>query len=238
MSEGNQAIAIHVSDSVSSMGKKTVVWEAPADGPYSKEVWAPELHFVEGKWRIYFAASDGQNKNHLAYVLTAVGEDPLGDYDLSGPFATGEGQDGRSPNLWAIDMTVFEHQQKLYAVWSGWDQVDSDRQYLYIAPMDSPTSLSGPRVRLCSNDDYLWERVEPVKSKRGLNEAKSMSKQRLSVTYSCGASWLPTYKLGMLELTGTIHSHLRPGPRGRIRFLPDRFDLRCWSFLFRSIFRW
>ena len=37
------------------MGKKTVVWEAPADGPYSKEVWAPELHFVEGKWRIYFA---------------------------------------------------------------------------------------------------------------------------------------------------------------------------------------
>lgn len=204
MSEGNQAIAIHVSDSVSSMGKKTVVWEAPADGPYSKEVWAPELHFVEGKWRIYFAASDGQNKNHLAYVLTAVGEDPLGDYDLSGPFATGEGQDGRSPNLWAIDMTVFEHQQKLYAVWSGWDQVDSDRQYLYIAPMDSPTSLAGPRVRLCSNDDYLWERVEPAKSKRGLNEAPQvfMSKQRLSVTYSCGASWLPTYKLGMLELTG------------------------------------
>ena len=54
--------------------------------------------------------------------------------------------------------------------------------------MDSPTSLSGPRVRLCSNDDYLWERGAREIEAR-LNEAPQvfMSKQRLSVTYSCGA---------------------------------------------------
>ena len=204
MSEGNRGIAIHVSDSVSSMGTKTVVWRAPDEGPYSQEVWAPELHFVGGKWRIYFAASDGQNKNHLAYVLSAKTDDPLGEYELSGPFATGEGKDGMSPNLWAIDMTVFEHGQQLYAAWSGWDEPDSDRQFLYIAPMESPTKLSGKRVRLCANDDHLWERVEPLESEPGLNEAPQVfkAKGRLSMIYSCGASWLPTYKLGLLELVG------------------------------------
>ena len=204
MSEGNRGIAIHESDSVASMGKKTVVWRAPETGPYSREVWAPELHFVQGRWRIYFAASDGQNKNHLAYVLTAKTDDPLGEYELSGPFATGEGEDGMSPNLWAIDMTVFENRGQLYAVWSGWDEAESDRQYLYIAPMESPTKLSGRRVLLCANDDYLWERVEPMDSKRGLHEAPQVfkAKKRTSIVYSCGASWLPTYKLGLLELIG------------------------------------
>ncbi|MDA9840914.1 sulfatase-like hydrolase/transferase [Rubripirellula sp.] len=204
MSEGNRGIAIHVSDSVSSMGQKTIVWEAPDRGPYSKEIWAPELHFVDGKWRIYFAGSDGQNKNHLAYVLSAKTDDPLGEYELSGPFATGDGEDGKSPNLWAIDMTVFDHQDQLYAVWSGWDEPESDRQYLYIAPMESPTKLSGKRVRLCANDDYLWERVEPMDDKRGLHEAPQVfkAKGRVSIVYSCGASWLPTYKLGLLELAG------------------------------------
>ena len=39
---------------------------------------------------------------------------------------------------------------------------------------------------------------------RGLNEGPEVLQQagRTFVTYSCAASWLPTYKLGMLELTG------------------------------------
>ena len=40
---------------------------------------------------------------------------------------------------------------------------------------------------------------------RGLNEAPQVfkTKRRTFVTYSCGASWKPTYKLGRLELTGS-----------------------------------
>ena len=34
---------------------KRVVWTAPATGPYSHDIWAPEIHFLEGKWYIYFA---------------------------------------------------------------------------------------------------------------------------------------------------------------------------------------
>jgi GH43 family beta-xylosidase len=204
LSEGNRAIAIHTSDSVTSLGQKQIVWRAPEEGPYSREVWAPELHYLDDRWFIYFAASDGRNENHLAYVLQSKTLDPLGEYELHGPFATGAGADGLSPNIWAIDMTVLEHQGQRYAIWSGWDQPGSDLQYLYIAPMSSPTQLAGPRVQLCDHDDYLWERTEPGLEHRGLHEAPQVFQMgdRSFVVYSCGASWLPTYKLGLLELVG------------------------------------
>lgn len=203
-SEGNRGIAIRTSNTLTSIGQKHVIWQAPDSGPYSREVWAPELHHLDGRWYVYFAASDGNNANHLTYVLQSKTEDPLGEYVLHGPLATGEGSDGRSPNLWAIDMTVLEHGGKRYAIWSGWDAPGTDQQYLYIAPMKSPTELAGPRVRLCDNDDYLWERVEPNPSQRGLNEGPEIfqANGNTFLVYSCGASWLPTYKLGILELNG------------------------------------
>jgi uncharacterized sulfatase len=204
LSEGNRAIAIQTSDRLTSLGRKHIVWQAPDTGPYSREVWAPELHYLDDRWHIYFAASDGRNENHLAYVLKSRTSDPLSEYDLHGPLATGDGQDGRSPNIWAIDMTVLPHQGKRYAVWSGWDRPGSDQQYLYIAEMKSATELAGPRVRLCRNDDYLWERTEPNEGARGLNEGPQVLQRngRTFVVYSCGASWLPTYKLGLLSLDG------------------------------------
>ena len=203
-SEGNRGISLWMSDRLTSLGTRHVVWTAPATGPYSKEVWAPEIHFLDGHWHIYFAASDGNNANHLAYVLRSRGGDPLGPYTLHGPFATGDGSDGKSPNVWAIDMTVLEHAGKRFALWSGWDAPGTDRQFLYIAPMKSPTELAGPRVRICENDTYLWERTEEKIDSRGLAEGPQILKQgkRTFVTYSTAASWLPTYKLGMLELTG------------------------------------
>ncbi len=132
-----------------------MVWTAPKSGPYSKEVWAPEIHLLDGRWHIYVAASDGDNANHLAYVLLSRDEDPLSPYTLHGPLPTGDGEDGKSPNIWAIDMTVLEHEGKRYALWSGWDAPGTDRQFLYIAPMKSPIELAGPRVLICKNDTYL-----------------------------------------------------------------------------------
>src|SRR5690349_8702508 len=39
-----------------AQGESRVVWRAPASGPYSRDVWAPELHYLQGRWYIYFAA--------------------------------------------------------------------------------------------------------------------------------------------------------------------------------------
>jgi GH43 family beta-xylosidase len=203
-SEGNRGIALWVSDRLTSLGQKHVIWTAPESGPYAKEVWAPEIHLLDGRWHVYFAASDGNNANHLAYVLRSRDADPLSPYTLHGPFATGDGADGKSPNIWAIDMTVLEVGGKRYAIWSGWDAPGTDKQFLYIAPMKSPTELAGPRVLLSKNDDYLWERTEEKQESRGLAEGPQVLQNggKTFITYSTAASWLPTYKLGMLELTG------------------------------------
>jgi GH43 family beta-xylosidase len=203
-SEGNRGISVWLSDRLTSIGTRHVVWQAPDSGPFAKEVWAPEMHRLDGKWYIYFAASDGRNENHLAYALESKDGDPLGPYQLHGPFATGDGKDGSSPNLWAIDMTVLEHGGKRYALWSGWDAPGTDRQFLYIAPMASPLTLAAPRRLLADNATHLWERTDGNADSRGLNEGPQVLKRgdRSFVTYSCGASWKDTYKLGLLELTG------------------------------------
>lgn len=204
-SEGNRAIAIHTSDRLTSLGEKHVVWAAPDTGPYSRQIWAPELHFLDGRFHIYFAASDGRNENHLAYVAVSEGADPLGSYTVHGPLQTGD-RDGEP--IWAIDMTVLElardGEVARYALWSGWDAPGTDRQFLYAARMRSPTELETPRVRICANDDFPWEFTEERRRGRGLNEGPQVlqTERRTYVLFSCGASWLPTYKLGRLELTG------------------------------------
>ncbi|MEM7476988.1 MAG: glycoside hydrolase family 43 protein, partial [Planctomycetota bacterium] len=205
LSEGNRAISIWKSKSLSSLGSKQVVWTAPDSGLYSREVWAPELHQIDGRWYIYFAASDGKNENHKTFVLESEDSDPFGKYRLHGPLRTGDGEDRDSPNVWAIDMTVLEHDQQRFAIWSGWDAPGTDQQFLYIAKMKSPFELEGKRVQICSNEDFLWERIQPDLNKRGLNEGPQILKHagRTFVLFSCGASWMDTYKLGMLELVGT-----------------------------------
>jgi GH43 family beta-xylosidase len=200
-SDGNRAISVQMSDRLTVLGTKHIVWTAPVSGPAAKEVWAPELHSLGGRWYIYFAASDGQNKNHRAWALQSSGSDPFGPYTLHGPLYTGDDPGLSVQNRWAIDLTVFESGHQLYAIWSGW-QDDKDVQHLYIAPMQDPVTMAGPRVRLCANNDYLWERVDESPAGRGLNEAPEVLQHegRTFLTYSCSGSWQSSYKIGLLEL--------------------------------------
>jgi len=118
--EGNNAISVRISDRLTVIGPTDIVWHAPVEGLASKEVWAPELHLLHGRWCVYFAASDGQNKDHRAWVIQSAGSDSLGPYTSHGPLYTGDSPDLLSDNRWAIDMTVFELRGQLYAVWSDW----------------------------------------------------------------------------------------------------------------------
>ena len=51
-------------------------------------VWAPELHFINGKWYIYFAADNGDNKNHRMHVLESATQDAMGAYNFVGTLDT------------------------------------------------------------------------------------------------------------------------------------------------------
>ena len=93
---------------------RRVVWTPAADGPASHDIWAPELHRLDRRWYLYFAADSGSNQTHRLFVLENSSEDPLqGTWQMKGQVAD-------SSNKWAIDATVAEIEGQKYLLWSGW----------------------------------------------------------------------------------------------------------------------
>ena len=174
----------------------------PEEGkPYSRELWAPEIHFIDGDWYCYVAADDGVNANHHMYVLKSTDGRPDGVYAMVGMLDDGSG-------CWAIDGTVMPCGGRLYFVWSGWESRENTHQNLYIAPMKSPTELAGARV-LLSRPEYDWEKrgSGPTKSGKCLptvNEGPQILEKdgTVHVIYSAAGSWCRHYCLGMLTLRG------------------------------------
>ena len=174
--------------------ERKVVWTPPATGPYSHEIWAPELHFLRGKWYIYFAADAGQNKSHRLWVLENGSADPLsGDWTFKGQLTD-------SSNKWAIDATVFEQSGKMYAVWSGWKGNRNGMQSLYIAELTNPWTVTGKRVKI-SSPQLPWEKIgsqyDPYVS---VNEGPEILKhdRKIFLIYSASGCWTDHYALGML----------------------------------------
>ncbi len=119
------------------MQKRKLCSRLLAGTEYSKELWAPEIHFLQGKWYIYFAADSGNNKDHRMYVLENDAADPLqGEFKFKGKLLTPE-------DKWSIDGSVFEHHSRLYFIWSGWEGDKNGQQNIYIAGMKDPWTIEG-----------------------------------------------------------------------------------------------
>lgn len=93
----------------------TTVWSPPPGTPYSRNIWAPEIHFLQDKWYIYFAAdSAGVDSTHRLYVLENANADPtLGTWTFKGKVSA-------PGNYWALDPSEFEYNNSFYLIWSGW----------------------------------------------------------------------------------------------------------------------
>ena len=187
------------------------VFVPPEGTMYSKEYWAPEIHLIDGKWYLYVAADDGQNANHRMYVLESENGRPDGSYKMLGKISD-------PSDCWAIDGTVMHYGSRLYFVWSGWEHAGNTMQNLYIAPMTSPTEISGMRVCI-STPEYDWEcrGAEPTKTGKELpkvNEGPQIlyKGDTIHIIYSASGSWCRHYCLGRLTFRGG-----------------DPLDPKCWK---------
>jgi GH43 family beta-xylosidase len=181
--------------------KSVRVWAPPPHTPYSKELWAPELHRLDGKWYIYVAADDGKNEHHRMYVLEGKTPDPQGAYTFKGKIAA-------PTDRWAIDGTVLVTDDgRKFLVWSGWEGTENVKQDLYIAPLSNPWTIGGERVRI-STPEHDWE-------KRGgrpwINEGPAALRHngKTFIVYSASGSWCDDYCLGVLLLSG--NDPMKPG---------------------------
>lgn len=131
------------------------VWYKPDTGPLSELIWAPEIHFNQGAWYIYFAAAPTRETKdelfqHRMYAISTSGANPL-EAEWSEPTQIETGIDS-----FCLDATTFEHQNTLYYVWAQKDPAIPGNTNLYIAAMKDPLHIATPPVRL-SVPEYEWE---------------------------------------------------------------------------------
>lgn len=169
------------------------VWAPPANTMYSKELWAPELHYLNGEWYIYVAADDGDNANHRMYVLKGTSQDPLEPFTFVGKITD-------DTDKWAIDGTVMQYQDKLYFIWSGWEGDQNLRQDIYIAQMSDPCTISSKRT-LISYPQHSWE-LQGGTPKINEGPVAIARNGVMHIVYSASGSWTDDYCLGLLTLKG------------------------------------
>ena len=183
--------------------QQKVIW-TPDRPEYSKDVWAPEIHHINGKWYVYFAADDGNTDNHQLYCLECADEDPMeGLFVMKGRISTDPDHN------WAIDGSVFEHKGELYMVWSGWEtrRISTETQCIYIARMKNPWTLATPRVQI-SRPVLEWERRylnvdgsgpdHVIYVNEGPQPLISPDGRLVHIIYSASGCWTPYYSLGCL----------------------------------------
>ena len=167
------------------------VFNPPA--PNNQNIWAPELHYINGNWYIYYTAgtlNDPNDVSHRIFCLQANSQDPLGSYTLMGKVY--------DPNadFWAIDPTVFQKSDgSLYCVYCSRASSSNDGvSRIYIAPMSNPWTISGSRV-LIASPVYSWE--------ANVNEAPQIIQNagKIFLIYSANNSGTDNYCLGQLVNT-------------------------------------
>ena len=160
-----------------------MVWTKPDTGPYSDLIWAPEIHFNDGAWYVYFAAAPSREIKddlfqHRMYAITCADANAVeGEWTFCGQIDTGI-------DTFCLDATTFYHNDQLYYLWAQKGPGIKGNSTLYIVPMSSPTTISGEPVML-TKPELEWEI-------RGfwVNEGPAVLKKngKIFVTYSASAT--------------------------------------------------
>ncbi|MBO0930075.1 glycoside hydrolase family 43 protein [Fibrella aquatilis] len=185
--------------------KGKVVWQAPAAGPLSANVWAPELHYLEDDtgrqcWYVYFSAADKKTPDRARmWVLENKADDPTeGTWTVKSELKTPD-------DKWAIDGTVTEVGGRLYLAWSGWPGDKNGQQNIYLCRLKNPWTCVGKRL-LLSAPTHPWERhshdpdTSNPRNSLKVNEAPAFLKHddHLFLAYSASGCWTDHYAIGLL----------------------------------------
>lgn len=168
-----------------------VLWRHEAKGPMSGFLWAPELHLIDGRWIMYFAAGPSGGGEDVfrirTYAVVCDGPDPMtGNWTVLGQLQT-------PWDSFNLDSTSFVHRGTRYLAWAQREPGIETNSNLYLAPLATPLTLAAKPARL-TVPTLPWE-VRGYK----VAEAPALLARngRLFMTYSASATDA-RYCLGML----------------------------------------
>ncbi len=174
--------------------EEKVIWKKHESGPMSEHIWAPEIHYLFGKWYVYFAGGERDDIwNIRPYVLECQGQDPYADEWIEKGKMTRAAEDEFSFEAFSLDATIFENKGEYYYVWAEKVGVGKQISNLYIAKMENGYTLKTVQV-LLTTPDYDWERVG-----FWVNEGPGVIKRngKIFLTYSASETGI-AYCVGML----------------------------------------
>ncbi len=163
-----------------STAAESVVWRRPVSGTMGGHIWAPELHRIDGRWYLYFAAGDADDVFRIRmYVMESALADPRD------PAGWGEPQRIVTPwSSFSLDATTFEHAGRRYLVWAQSEPEIAVNTSLYIAEMSSPFAISTPPARIAT-PTRSWE-VQGYRVNEGA--AVLVRNGRVFMTFSASAT--------------------------------------------------
>jgi len=169
--------------------EESVIWRRPTSGVTGGYVWAPELHRIDGRWYVYFAAGDaGAPFDIRMYVVESPLADPRDPAGWSAP------REVTTPwGSFKLDATTFTHRGQRYYVWAQAEPEIAVNTSLYIARMSSPSDIADEPVRI-STPTLAWERQGFA-----VNEGAAVLVRngRVFMTYSASATDA-RYAMGLL----------------------------------------
>lgn len=174
--------------------EEKIIWRKHDKGIMSFHIWAPELHYLDHKWYLYFAGGDVDDIWAIRpYVLECADADPMTGKWIEKGMMQYASEDEFSFRAFSLDATVFENKGKQYVVWAEKVSVGKQISNLYIAEMASPYQLKTVQVLLTS-PDYDWERIG-----FWVNEGPAIIKKngKIFLTYSASETGIH-YCMGML----------------------------------------
>lgn len=176
-----------------------MVWRKPAAGRWCELIWAPEIHFIDGAWHVYFAAAPSREIKdnlfqHRMYVISTTAENPLeGKWSEVRQVETGV-------DSFCLDATTFRHRGTLYYLWAQKAPEVPGNSNLYLARMETPWRIAGKPVEL-SRPELEWET-------RGflVNEGPAVliSHGKVFISYSASATD-ENYCIGLLHAEETAN---------------------------------
>lgn len=175
---------------------ETTIWTKHASGVMGAHIWAPEIHFIDGKWYVYFAAGATDDVWAIRmYVLEGTGANPLT------ATWTEKGQIKTQWESFSLDATTFTVNGVRYLAWAQRDPSVNNNTDVYLAKMANPWTITGTPV-LLSRPTYSWETVGYK-----VNEGPAVIQHggKVFLTYSASATDA-NYCLGML--TASVSANL------------------------------
>ncbi len=142
--------------------EEKTIWKTRYRSKSHRFIWAPELHYIAGKWYFMFAASTSvRNRWDInCHIMQCQSQDPYdGTWKELGKMK-GLPKDKFSFTKFSLDMTYFECMGTSYVIWAQHNQ-PQEISCLYMAKVDpaAPWQLTTMPM-LLSEPEYRWEKVQ------------------------------------------------------------------------------